>query len=76
MSAQRCSCNACTCSVDANAALQDGKAYCCEACANGHSSGEPCRMADCTCSERGQPKPNSADSALDETGPMGDPVSP
>ncbi|HGM5578917.1 TPA: metallothionein [Pseudomonas putida] len=76
MNEQRCSCNHCSCSVDANTVVQDGKAYCCEACARGHRGGEPCRMAECNCGELTQPKDSSVDNALDETFPASDPISP
>ncbi|BBT40224.1 MULTISPECIES: metallothionein [Pseudomonas] len=76
MTEQRCACNHCSCTVDANAILQDDKAYCCEACATGHRNGEPCRMADCNCAEMVQPKETNVDNALDETFPASDPISP
>ncbi|WP_409488367.1 metallothionein [Pseudomonas promysalinigenes] len=76
MNEQRCSCNHCSCTVDANAMVQGDKAYCCEACATGHHQGEPCRMAGCNCSELTQPDENTVDSALDETFPASDPISP
>ena len=49
MNEQSCACNQCTCTVDANAKAQDGNAYCCEACANGHRDGQQCRMPGCEC---------------------------
>ena len=51
MTDQTCACPECDCNVDANAQVQGGQAYCCEACANGHRNGEPCRMAGCHCGE-------------------------
>ncbi|WP_201200779.1 metallothionein [Pseudomonas sp. S37] len=76
MNEQRCSCTHCSCTVDANAVVQDGKAYCCEACAKGHRNGEPCRMSDCKCGELAQSKESNVDNALDETFPASDPISP
>ncbi len=76
MSEVRCACNHCNCTVDANSVTQGDKAYCCEACANGHRNGEPCRMQDCHCGEATQPKETSVDNALDETFPASDPISP
>lgn len=55
---------------------QDGKAYCCEACATGHRNGEPCRMPGCNCAQAAQPKESNVDNALDETFPASDPISP
>ena len=74
MNQQRCACTDCSCTVDATALQRDGKAYCCEACANGHSHGEGCRMQACHCSEK--PDENAVDNALDETFPASDPISP
>ena len=51
MTDQVCACPECDCAVDANAQVQGGKAYCCEACASGHREGAPCRMAGCHCGE-------------------------
>ncbi|MFJ4156634.1 metallothionein [Pseudomonas sp. NPDC089752] len=59
MSEQRCACKACSCTVDANALVQGGEAYCCEACATGHRHGEPCRMAGCKCSEAADAVPSN-----------------
>lgn len=73
---QKCACSECSCTVDANAAQQGGKAYCCEACASGHRNGEPCRMGDCKCAEAGHVKETNVDNALDETFPASDPISP
>ena len=76
MNEQRCACNHCSCTVDANAFAHDGKAYCCEACASGHPHGEHCRMGDCGCGAATQPDEESVDNALDETYPASDPISP
>jgi len=76
MTEQRCGCTHCSCSVDHNAVMHNGKAYCCEACASGHRNGEPCRMGDCKCGEAAQPGESSVDNALEETFPASDPISP
>ncbi|HAB03116.1 MAG TPA: metallothionein [Pseudomonas sp.] len=76
MSELRCACNHCSCTIDANAAQQGTKAYCCEACASGHRNGEHCRMPDCDCAGAVQPNETSVDNALDETFPASDPISP
>lgn len=76
MNEQRCSCTYCSCSVDANAVVQDGNAYCCEACATGQRNGEPCHMGDCECGELAQSKESNVDHALDETFPASEPISP
>ena len=74
MSELRCACSECSCTVDA--APQNGKAYCCEACATGHRNGEACRMPGCNCAQVAQPKETNVDNALDETFPASDPISP
>jgi hypothetical protein len=51
MTDRTCACPDCDCTVDANAQVQGGEAYCCEACASGHRNGDPCRMAGCHCGE-------------------------
>ncbi|WP_449433030.1 metallothionein [Pseudomonas putida] len=76
MNEQRCACAHCSCTVDANALQQGGKAYCCEACASGHRNGEACRMSDCKCGEAAHPTESTVDNALDETFPASDPISP
>lgn len=80
MNEERCACPACSCVVDANALVRDGKAYCCPACAEGHPPGnEACREPDCHCGEaavRDQPKESQVDHALEETFPASDPISP
>ena len=74
MNEQRCACAHCSCTVDATALQRDGKAYCCEACASGHRSGEACRMQGCHCGDK--PGESAVDNALDETFPASDPTSP
>lgn len=76
MNEQRCACNHCSCTVGDDALMREGKAYCCEACANGHQEGEPCRMGDCKCAEATRPGEANVDNALDETFPASDPISP
>jgi len=76
MNEKRCACPHCSCTVDGNALMQNGKAYCCEACAAGHRNGEPCRMGDCKCAEASTPRESTVDNALDETFPASDPISP
>ena len=51
MNEQTCACPDCDCKVDANAVMQGDKAYCCEACAKGHTGGEHCRMGQCKCGD-------------------------
>jgi hypothetical protein len=55
---------------------QGDKAYCCEACANGHKDNQHCRMNDCDCAAAVQPNEKNVDNALDETFPASDPISP
>lgn len=76
MTELRCACLDCACTINANTLLQDGKGYCCEACASGHRNNEPCRMGDCKCGETAQPNESNVDNALDETFPASDPISP
>ncbi|MBA1204141.1 metallothionein [Pseudomonas capeferrum] len=64
MNEQRCACSQCSCTVDANAKAQDGNAYCCKACANGHRNGEHCRMPDCDCGSTGQPHDDESNRAI------------
>jgi metallothionein len=46
----KCACNACLCIVNLSDALtKDGKAYCSEACATGHVSGDSCGQSACGC---------------------------
>lgn len=50
MAMEKCACADCTCKVDtADAVTKDGKSYCCEACANGHSDHAGCDHAGCAC---------------------------
>ncbi|MDY6936830.1 MAG: metallothionein [Cyanobacteriota bacterium] len=46
----KCACEPCKCVVSTDlAVMKDGKYYCGEACANGHSSGESCCEPNCSC---------------------------
>ncbi|MBE9118108.1 metallothionein [Lusitaniella coriacea LEGE 07157] len=47
----KCACESCLCVVDTSDAVQkEGKYYCCEACANGHSEGgSGCGHEGCNC---------------------------
>ncbi len=80
MSENHCACPECSCVVDANALIRDGRAYCCPACAAGHPAGhEDCRDPDCHCGEahaRDQSRERQVDNALEETFPASDPISP
>ncbi|MDH4557468.1 metallothionein [Pseudomonas sp. BN417] len=80
MNDNRCACPSCTCVVDANALIRDGKAYCCAACADRHPEGcKQCRDAECRCGDptvRDKPKESQVDNALEETFPASDPISP
>ncbi|MBA1193117.1 MAG: metallothionein [Pseudomonas sp.] len=76
MSEQRCACAHCSCTVDATTVTQGDKAYCCEACANGHKDNQHCCMNDCDCAAAVQPDEEKVDNALDETFPASDPISP
>uniref|UniRef100_A0ACD5GZ59 Metallothionein n=1 Tax=Desertifilum tharense IPPAS B-1220 TaxID=1781255 RepID=A0ACD5GZ59_9CYAN len=46
----KCACESCLCVVSLEDAIKkDGKLYCCEACANYHTSGETCGQSACSC---------------------------
>jgi hypothetical protein len=46
----KCACPDCLCIVNLNdAVMKDGKAYCGEACANGHPEGAGCGHTGCGC---------------------------
>ena len=46
----KCACESCLCVVSlADAVMQDGKPYCCEACANHHPAGQGCGHTGCAC---------------------------
>lgn len=46
----KCACESCLCIVDlARAIMKEGKPYCSEACASGHSTGQGCGHTGCTC---------------------------
>jgi metallothionein len=45
-----CACKGCNCTVNLSTGLQkDDQYYCCEACANGHASGQTCGCSGCGC---------------------------
>ena len=45
-----CACKDCVCKVDASTAVtKDGKAFCCDACANGHADHKGCEHNGCNC---------------------------
>lgn len=46
----KCACESCLCVFSlSDAVMKEGKAYCGEACANGHPSGQGCGHAGCGC---------------------------
>ena len=47
----KCACESCLCVVDIGSAIdKDGKHYCSDACANGHSDGSTgCAHSGCNC---------------------------
>ncbi|QSJ14722.1 metallothionein [Nostoc sp. UHCC 0702] len=46
----KCACGTCLCVISIeDAVMKDDKAYCCEACANGHTNGEACTQSVCGC---------------------------
>ncbi len=46
----KCACESCVCVVSTNEAVEkDGKSYCGEACANGHTEGKGCSHQGCSC---------------------------
>lgn len=46
----KCACVSCLCIVSLSDAInKDGKPYCSNACANGHSEGEGCGHTGCSC---------------------------
>ncbi|KAF3886767.1 MULTISPECIES: metallothionein [Nostocales] len=50
VSQMKCACKSCLCVVSlSDALMKDGKAYCGEACANGHTNGECCGHTGCDC---------------------------
>ena len=47
---QKCACADCVCIVSVNDAIKkDGRNYCSDACANGHTAGAGCEHAGCAC---------------------------
>lgn len=46
----KCSCGRCSCEISLEQAIEkENKYYCCQACANGHTSDASCKMSDCHC---------------------------
>ncbi|MDJ0510654.1 MAG: metallothionein [Crocosphaera sp.] len=46
----KCACSSCVCIVNISDAIQkEGKYYCSDACANGHSEGSGCSHHGCEC---------------------------
>ena len=46
----KCACQDCVCVIlPTQAVTRDGKAYCCDACADGHAHQTGCEHAGCTC---------------------------
>lgn len=46
----KCACQDCVCVVSLSKAVtRDGKAYCCDECADGHKDHAGCEHAGCTC---------------------------
>ena len=46
----KCNCDRCSCEISVeNAIKKEDGYYCCEACANGHSNDQSCKMSDCDC---------------------------
>ncbi|MGL5832539.1 MAG: metallothionein [Waterburya sp.] len=46
----KCACDRCHCEISVeNAIKKNEQYYCCEACANGHSEDQSCKMSDCHC---------------------------
>ncbi|PVZ19570.1 MULTISPECIES: metallothionein [unclassified Pseudomonas] len=79
MTSRLCACDACTCELpDPPRHVNDGLAYCCPACADGHRQGEKCQMPGCQCSSAAAREQSGAtlDHAVEETFPASDPVSP
>lgn len=47
---QKCACTDCVCSVSAEkAVVKDGKTFCCEECAAGHTHHDGCDHNGCAC---------------------------
>lgn len=47
---QKCACSDCVCVVKIQDAVKkDGKSYCSQSCADGHSAGAGCDHAGCAC---------------------------
>ncbi|SDZ59329.1 metallothionein [Pseudomonas sp. NFIX28] len=79
---QHCACPGCSCLCPEDQPYQrDGKYYCSQACADLHPQGQPCPAEDCHC-EQGVKlqertiSDSKLDSAVEETFPASDPISP
>ena len=47
----KCDCSRCSCEISlTNAIKKENKNYCCEACADGHTNNQGCKMSGCGCS--------------------------
>jgi hypothetical protein len=54
-----CACTGCEHHVSSEqAAIIEGRAYCCQACAAGHAGGSDCVHKGCPCSELNRPDPD------------------
>nr|WP_290700392.1 hypothetical protein [Halomonas sp. UBA3074] len=54
-----CACTGCEHHVSSEqAAIIEGRAYCCQACAAGHPGGSDCVHKGCPCSELNRPDPD------------------
>ncbi|PJY93711.1 metallothionein [Pseudomonas donghuensis] len=49
MNAQTCACPGCNCKLGEHPVVSEGRAYCCQACAEHHPSGKPCNSSGCGC---------------------------
>jgi metallothionein len=46
----KCACDRCHCEISVeNAIRMNDQYYCCEACADGHTKDQSCKMSDCQC---------------------------
>ena len=46
----KCACESCLCIMSLESAInKDGKYYCCDACASGHTTGSGCGHKGCEC---------------------------
>ncbi len=82
MKPNQCGCPGCVCEVSEGTVYNhDGELYCSEACATHHQHGEKCPSADCHCESSSKEDDRDVnegdlDSALEETFPASDPISP